>query len=288
MQVVPHEPTAGQAEAQRPWASVWLRSVRFDALRESQCVEHVMRELQVGRGGWIITPNVDHLRRAGLDLEFRAMLAQADLTVADGMPLIWASRLQGTPLPERVAGSSLVSTLAAAAAEHKRSVFLLGGSPGAAEAAASVLTERYPGLIIAGVHCPPVGFDQDEEQFEQVHQALSAARPDLIYVALGSPKQEHLIRRLRGELNASWWIGVGISLSFLCGQVRRAPRWMQMIGLEWLHRLLQEPRRLARRYLLEGIPFVARLLGRAALVRIGMGAGRPNLQDEHASDGERR
>ncbi len=244
-----------------------VHGVKFDAITEAHCNRHVMDALEAGRGGWIITSNLDHVRRAQGDKEFQAMLSEADLVVADGMPLIWASRLQGTPLPERVAGSSMVSTLAESAAQCERSLFMLGGEPGTAEEAADVLTGRYRGLRIAGHYCPPVGFEADEDEMRCVQAALREAQPDIVYVALGSPKQERLIRKLRLEMPEVWWIGVGISLSFLCGRVKRAPRWMQRLGLEWVHRLVQEPRRLARRYLHEGLPFACRLLVRAMIHR---------------------
>jgi N-acetylglucosaminyldiphosphoundecaprenol N-acetyl-beta-D-mannosaminyltransferase len=241
--------------------------VWFDVLREAEANALVMRELEAGRGGWIVTSNLDHLRRAQRDTDFRAMVEAADLVVADGMPLVWASRLQGTPLPERVAGSSMVGTLAEAAAQHRRSLYLLGGEAGAAEGAAEALRQRYPGLVIAGTICPPYGFENDPDQMARIRADLQQCRPDIVYVALGSPKQEWLIRELRDEFEQTWWIGVGISLSFLCGQVRRAPRWVQRIGLEWMHRLFQEPGRLAKRYLLQGLPFAARLLAGALVAR---------------------
>jgi N-acetylglucosaminyldiphosphoundecaprenol N-acetyl-beta-D-mannosaminyltransferase len=247
---------------------ITLRGIRLHALTESRCVEHLMDELDAGRGGWVVTPNLDHMRRAGSDSEFRGMLDEADVVVADGMPLIWASCLQGTPLPQRVAGSSLVWSLASAAADRGRSLYLLGGDPGAADNAARVLKSRYPDLRIAGSDCPEMGFDKDPERIEEVLKKVLAAGPDIVYVALGSPKQERLIRQVRARLPHVWWLGVGISLSFIAGDVRRAPRWIQKLGLEWLHRLVQEPGRLAKRYLVHGLPFAARLLTGAALSRL--------------------
>ncbi len=246
---------------------ITLRGVRLHAVTEAGCVEYLIGELDQNRGGWVITPNLDHMRRAGSDPEFKAMLDEADVVVADGTPLIWASRLQSTPLPERVAGSSLVWSLAEAAAQNNRSLYLLGGDPGAAEKAAAVLKNRYPDLKIAGTDCPPMGFDKDPEGANIVLQKVMDAGPDIVYVGLGSPKQERLIRQVRKKLPHVWWLGVGISLSFIAGEVRRAPRWVQKVGLEWLHRLFQEPGRLAKRYLVHGLPFAARLLLGAAMNR---------------------
>ncbi len=244
-------------------ATIDLHGLSIHAISEQSCIAHILDSLDAGAGGWVVTPNLDILRRCSREGEVRMLLHQADLRVADGMPLIWASRLQGTPLPERVAGSSLISTLSAAAAERGRTVFLLGGEPGAAEGAAAVLRDRHSNVRIAGIHCPPMGFERDEAQMGEIRKALLAARPDIVYVALGSPKQERLIRELRPLLPQAWWIGVGISFSFLCGRVKRAPLWMQRIGLEWVHRLAQEPRRLARRYLVEGLPFAVAIMAGA-------------------------
>ncbi|MGE5612398.1 MAG: WecB/TagA/CpsF family glycosyltransferase [Bacillota bacterium] len=247
---------------------IYLKGIPLHAVTEMQAVQYVLDQLEVGQGGWVITPNLDHLRRLSHDQGFKQLYSQASLIVADGMPLVWASRLQGTPLPERVAGSNLINSLSRAAAKRDRSVYLLGGDPGTAEKAADILRERYRNLRIAGTHCPPVGFDSNENQMEGLICRLDQADPDIVYVALGSPKQEWLIGRLRGHLPRAWWLGIGISFSFLSGHVRRAPRWMQRTGLEWLHRLSQEPRRLAKRYLLYGLPFAGSLLIDAAINRL--------------------
>ena len=257
------------ADKSNSLTTVSLCGFDFHSINERQCVSHIDSQLQGGLGGWVVTANLDHLRRMVSDEQYASLCGGATLVVADGMPLIWASRIQGTPLPGRVAGSNLVSSLSAALALRQRSVYLLGGDPGTAEAAGDVLQQSFQGLKIAGTYCPPIGFQNDPAQMEQIQQKLIQARPDLVYVALGSPKQEQLISHLCDCLPAAWWIGVGISFSFLCGDVQRAPGWMQRVGLEWLHRLIQEPKRLAGRYLVHGIPFAGRLFGGAALRRVG-------------------
>ena len=255
-------PAAGRPDVRLP--TVDIHGVRLHAVREAEVIRHLLDELAVGRGGVVVTPNLDHLRRCVRDLHFGALVAEADVVVPDGMPLVWASRLQGTPLPERVAGSNLISSLSAAAAERGRSIFLLGGAEGTAQGAAEVLAQRHPDLRLVGTFCPRIGFEKHPKQMAEIAQMLVEAAPDIVYVALGSPKQEHLIAKLRPSLPGAWWLGVGVSFSFLTGHVRRAPIWMQRAGIEWAHRLGQEPRRMFKRYVVHGLPFGIRLLGRAA------------------------
>lgn len=262
--------TSNSASASPAPQAVRLLGARLDSTTEQQCIGLVLDSLDKGRGGWIVTHNLDHLRRLTLDGAFRSICEQADIRVADGMPLVWASRIQGTPLPERVAGSSLIWTLTAAAAVRRKSIFLLGGDGQSSRRAAEALQNRWANLKIAGVDPAPVGFDQDPVHMEQLRQGLIAAHPDIVFVALGSPKQEQLINELRGTLPKAWWIGVGISFSFVCGEVKRAPNWAQRAGLEWVHRMAQEPGRLWRRYLCQGIPFAARLFVSAALNRFAV------------------
>ncbi|MEQ8770544.1 MAG: WecB/TagA/CpsF family glycosyltransferase [Phycisphaerales bacterium] len=246
-----------------------VMGLAFDAIRERACVEHVVRELDAGRGGVIVTANLDHLRRSVTDFKYRRIARGAEMLVADGMPIVWASRLRGDALPERVSGASLMLPLVEAMGERGRRVFLLGGNPGVAERAGRELEARC-GVEIAGTRCPPVGFEGDPEEMDAMRRQLRDSGADLVLVALGSPKQEYLIDQIREALPDAWWAGIGISLSFLIGEVPRAPGWMQRAGLEWVQRLAAEPRRLTRRYLIDGIPFGVRLIGWSVATRLGL------------------
>ena len=253
---------------------VHLDGTGFDRITEDEVVAFVRAALGAGRGGRILTPNVDILRQGRVDGAVRAYLDDADLVVADGMPLVWASKLSGTPLPERVAGSSLIWSLSRGLAHDDRSVFVIGGTPAAegtrdgATRAADRLARECPGLRIAGTLCPPYGFERDEQAYADLCRKVAGAGPDLVFVGLGFPKQEAVISRLRADLPRAWFIGCGAAVNFVAGDVDRAPRWMQKTGLEWAHRLGTEPGRLAGRYLKHDAPYAMRLLAGAATRRI--------------------
>ncbi|MFC4534240.1 WecB/TagA/CpsF family glycosyltransferase [Sphaerisporangium dianthi] len=239
---------------------VTVGGVAVDTLTEQAVVGHVIAALLQGRGGHVVTPNVDICRACSRDPEVRAIVAGADLAVPDGMPLVWASKLLGTPVPERITGADLIWSLSEAAASGGLSVYLVGGPPGVAVRAAEVLGDRYPGLRVAGVVSPPFGFETSAEGLAAVREALMRARPDLVFVGLGFPKQDRLIGLLRGDLPRAWFIGCGSAIGFAAGSMRRAPEWMRRSGLEWLFRLAADPGRLARRYLVDDLPFALRLL----------------------------
>jgi len=229
--------------------SVWVDALTFDdALLE---IEKLVDRRQ---GGAVFTPNVDHVVKASWHTAFREAYQRASLSLADGMPLIWVSPLLGCPLPERVAGSDLLVPVLKMAARRRWRVYLLGGAPGVAEAVARLLADEM-GIIVAGWDDARIASDGSDPSGESIRRAREA-RPDVIFVALGPPKQELWIHRSLDELRPAVSLGVGASLDFLVGKYKRAPRWMGRVGLEWLYRLLQEPKRLWRRYLLEGPRFL--------------------------------
>jgi N-acetylglucosaminyldiphosphoundecaprenol N-acetyl-beta-D-mannosaminyltransferase len=247
--------------------AVSLMGLRLARLDRHHLLDHVFECLRVGQGGWLVTANLDFLRRYVRDRQSRELYDAADVRVADGMPLVWACKLQGQPLPERVPGSSLVWLLAERAAREGRSLYLLGGADDANEKARKVLAEKHPGLAWIDGTSPLITSPPGESDIAAILAELGDRKTDILLVGLGSPKQEQLIRALRPRLPSTWMIGVGISFSFVAGDVKRAPTWMRRAGIEWIHRMLQEPRRLAKRYLLHDLPFALRLFPHAFLAR---------------------
>lgn len=245
-----------------------VSGIRFNLLSEDEVIRHIISESRHGRGGWVVTPNIDICRQVRRDSASLALVHSASLVVPDGMPLLWASKLKGEPLTERVTGSSLIFTLTEAAAQVGLTIYLLGGEPGVPDAAGENLALRYPGLKVSGVNAPPLGFDKSPAGVSAVLDQLWNAAPNIVYVGLGFPKQERLISKLAPAMPGTWFIGCGAAIPFAAGTVPRAPVWMQRSGLEWSHRLLKEPHRLFRRYLIEDLPFAAGLMIGSASQRL--------------------
>ncbi|HUB70356.1 MAG TPA: WecB/TagA/CpsF family glycosyltransferase [Acidimicrobiales bacterium] len=238
---------------------VKLLGVRFDNLSQAEVVGHIVSSAARGEGGWMANPNVDHLRQIAADNRLRELVAGADLVVADGMPVIWASRLAGTPLNERAPASELVLGVCRAAADAGIGVFLLGGPPEAGEKAASILAAKFPGLRVSHMS-PPFGFERDSEQMEHVIGALSDKAPQVVFCAFGFPKQERLMQQLLATFPNLWFIACGGTFSIVAGETPKAPEWMSKAGLEWAHRLRLEPGRLWKRYLVHDLPFAIWLI----------------------------
>jgi N-acetylglucosaminyldiphosphoundecaprenol N-acetyl-beta-D-mannosaminyltransferase len=237
---------------------VRLMGMALDPLAEEQVVARVLDDLTLGRGGAILTPNLDILRQYRRSAALRDAFAPTELVLADGMPLVWACRLQATPLPRRVAGSELIWSLTAGAAAQGASVFLAGGDEGVAERAAERLCAEYPSLRVAGTTCPWIAPGTPEDETGAAACAIVAARPDIVFLGLPLAKQVHMMTVLRPLLPASWLAGVGVSFSFVSGDLARAPVRIRHAGFEWAHRLVHEPR-LWRRYLVQGLPFAGHL-----------------------------
>jgi N-acetylglucosaminyldiphosphoundecaprenol N-acetyl-beta-D-mannosaminyltransferase len=213
-----------------------------------------------GKPRVICTTNADFVIKARRDKSFREIINHADLSIPDGMAVVYASRILRTPLSETVNGRLIVPKLCQLAADRGWSVFFLGGRPGAARSTANRLKRQYPGLKVAGSFCPLFGFRLGDEEDKKAVAHVREAKPDLLFVALGAPKQEKWIMAHMDDLKVPLSMGVGYTFDVLGGFVREPPRWMTKIGLEWLCRLAREPRRLWRRYLADGVVFVGLVL----------------------------
>jgi N-acetylglucosaminyldiphosphoundecaprenol N-acetyl-beta-D-mannosaminyltransferase len=254
-------------------ARVRIDDLKFDRVTMGQAVRRIVRMAKRrDRARYVCTGNLDHLVIADRDPEFRAAYKSANLVVADGAPVVWLSRLAahvpGAILPERVAGSDLFWEIAKASAETKLRIFLLGGVEGAADQAAVEIKKRYPKACIAGTYCPPFAtFNTDEEQ-ATIRAVVRAARPDILLVAFGAPKQEKWIAKNKDALGVPVSIGVGGSFEMAAGILERAPVWVQNVGMEWFYRFAQQPKRLFQRYFVDDLPYLAGATVRAVEHRL--------------------
>lgn len=232
-----------------PRKRVRLGRIYADELTFDEALDAILERARGAEGGFIVTPNVDHVVLAEDNDALCAAYDEAFLSLVDGMPLLWLAKLLGHPLPEKISGSDLVEPLLARAQSEGLRVYFLGARDGVGKRAAEKLLVRYPKLDICGVESPPLGFEKNEALLEEVLARVREAKPHVVLVALGCPKQELFMRAHARALSPAVLLGIGATLDFLAGEVQRAPTWMSRAGVEWLYRLAQEPRRMASRYL---------------------------------------
>lgn len=237
-----------------------IAGVNIDNLSLSEVLSRVDLLVRARVPSYIITPNVDHIVKWQKDDEFKEIYDRAALVLADGVPLLWAGHFLGTPIVEKVSGSDLLPQICEQSASKGYRLFFLGGRPGAADLAAKKLCQKFPGLQIAGTYCPPYGFEKDQKENDKIIGLIRAAKPDILFVGLGAPKQEKWIYRFYQVYQAPVSIGIGVTFEYISGMVRRAPVWMQKAGMEWSWRILMEPGRLWKRYLIDDMQFFPLIL----------------------------
>jgi N-acetylglucosaminyldiphosphoundecaprenol N-acetyl-beta-D-mannosaminyltransferase len=238
----------------------------------AETLDRVDRLVAARTPSFFITANLNYAMLVDVDDRLKRLNEQAAFLVADGMPLVWWSRLGPRPLPERVAGSDLIYGLCERAARNGYRVYFLGAGPGVADEAAAAVMKRYPGLQIVGTECPPFRPLTAAEEDDQIAR-IRAARPDILVLAFGQPKGELWVAERLERLGVPVSVQLGATLDFVAGRVRRSPKWMQKAGLEWVYRMAQEPRRLAGRYL-DNILFVVKAVFAARFRRERRPAGR--------------
>ena len=246
-----------------------LMGCQVDNLTMQETLEKVERFIATGLPHQHVVVNVDKLVKASRDPDLQQIINDCALVNADGMPVVWASRLLGKPLKERVAGVDLFEALMARAGEKGWRVFLLGAREEVVGRVAELYTRKYPRLVLAGYRN---GYWQGEQEEAAVAQQVGGSRADLLFVAISSPKKEQFLGRYQAQMRVPFAMGVGGSFDVAIGKVKRAPRWMQRTGLEWFYRFLQEPRRMFRRYFIEDMAFFKLLIKEARKSRrVGQG-----------------
>ena len=253
-----------------------ILGVPFDNVTTSEALEAIGQMVESKSPHYVVTANMDFLALARRDNELRRIFADASLVLCDGTPVLWASRLLGNPLAERVAGSDLVPLLLRVAAEKGYRVFFLGASQKSAEMAVARVRRALPSLIVAGQYSPPYA-PLEEMDHEEILKRIREANPHIVLVAFGCPKAEKWMAMHYMELGVPVMMGVGGTIDFLAGRFERAPGWMQRAGLEWMYRLCQEPRRLWRRYAADFWVFGTKIMAQWARLRGGSPIARENL-----------
>lgn len=238
----------------------WIGHVPVDAVTRSEALARIAELVTARAGGTVFTPNVDHVVLAEDQARFRAAYAATRLSLVDGMPVLWACRALGYPVSEKISGSDLVLPLLTLAAERGWRVFLLGSTPEVLAQVTERMRARGTDLHVVGCESPEIDMNAALDARRPTWERVAATRPDLVLVALGSPKGETWADEAQVDLRPAVLVGVGAGLDFFVGAARRAPAWLSGLGLEWLYRLVHEPRRLWRRYLLRDPQFVVLFL----------------------------
>lgn len=231
-------------------------NTEIDNLTMNETIEKIEHLILNKKPSYIVTPNVDHIVKLEDDKEFRQVYKEADLILTDGMPLVWISKIKKTPIKEKVSGSDLFPEVCNLAAERGYKLFLLGAAEGVAARAAENLKKKYEGINIVGTYSPSYGFENDEYEIQKIIEIINKVKPDILAVGLGAPKQEKFLYKYKNRLNVPVSLAIGASIDFEAGNISRAPRWMQNIGLEWFYRLCKEPRRMFKRYIIEDIKII--------------------------------
>lgn len=231
-------------------------NIEVDNLSMSESVNCIDKLIQRRGTSYVVTPNVDHIIKLEEDNEFVEVYKNADLILTDGMPLIWISKLLKRPIKEKVSGSDLFPKVCELACKNGYSIFLLGAAEGVALKAAENLKKKYKNLKIVGTLSPTYGFEKNEIEIKKIIEVINEAKPDILAVGLGAPKQEKFIFKYKNELNVPISLAIGASIDFEAGNIKRAPLWMQKSGLEWFYRFLKEPNRMFKRYFIDDLSII--------------------------------
>ena len=237
-------------------ARIKFMNTCIDNLTMSETLNEIDKKKQKKICSYVVTPNVDHIVRLEKDEELQKVYKNASLILTDGKPLIWISKWYKTPIKEKISGSDLFPNVCELAANKNYTMYLLGAAEGVADTAAKNLMKKYPGLNIVGTYSPPFGFEKNEQEMNKIKTQIQDVHPDILIVGLGCPKQEKFMYYHCKELGVPISFGLGASIDFEAGNIKRAPKWMSNHGLEWLYRFSKEPKRLFKRYFVDDLKII--------------------------------
>lgn len=228
-------------------------NTEIDNVTMSEAIDIIDKFINDGKYHYVVTPNVDHIIKLEKDEEFRRVYNEADLVLADGMPIIWISKIKKTPIKEKVSGSDLFPKVCELANNKGYRVFLLGAAEGVAQKAAVNLRKKFEGINIVGTYSPSYGFEKDKDEIKYILDMINELKPDILAVGVGAPKQEKFCYKYKNDLRVPVCLSIGASIDFEAGNIKRAPKWMQNSGLEWFYRFIKEPKRMFKRYFVDDI-----------------------------------
>lgn len=237
-------------------ARIKFMNTCIDNLTMSETLNEIDKLIQKKKCSYVVTPNVDHIVRLEKDEELQKVYKNASLVLTDGKPLIWISKWYKTPIKEKISGSDLFPRVCQLAANKNYTMYLLGAAEGVADTAAKNLMKKYPGLNIVGTYSPPFGFEKNKQEMNKIKTQIQDVHPDILIVGLGCPKQEKFMYYHCKELGVPISFGLGASIDFEAGNIKRAPKWMSNHGLEWLYRFSKEPKRLFKRYFVDDLKII--------------------------------
>lgn len=231
-------------------------NIKIDNLTMEEAIIEADKLINNGKYNYVVTPNVDHIVKLDEDKEFLEIYNNADLILVDGMPLVWVSKLNKNPIKEKISGSDYFPKLCEFSAQKGYKIFLLGAAEGVAEIAKVNLENKYKDINIVGTYSPKYGFEKDKTEIYKIINIINDAKPDILAVGVGAPKQEKFIYKYLEELKVPLSLGIGATIDFEAGNIKRAPRWMQQSGLEWFYRFIKEPKRMFKRYFIDDLKFI--------------------------------
>ena len=237
-------------------ARIKFMNTNIDNLTMAETLHEIDKLIQKKNCSYVVTPNVDHIVRLEKDKELQKVYKNASLILTDGKPLIWISKWYKTPIKEKISGSDLFPRVCQLAANKNYTMYLLGAAEGVADTATRNLMKKYPGLNIVGTYSPPFGFEKNEQEMNKIKTQIQDVHPDILIVGLGCPKQEKFMYYHCKELGVPISFGLGASIDFEAGNIKRAPKWMSNHGLEWLYRFSKEPKRLFKRYFVDDLKII--------------------------------